>query len=397
MTSLFSTRRRAEEFARAVDGVVLRPAVEPDPGLQPLLAVATALRSQAPAAPRADLVADLRARLLLEADEVLVPGAALVLPVRQRPRERRLAAAASVVIVLGSTAGVAVAAQSALPGDALYPVKRGIEQAQAGLSTSPAGKGRDLLSAAGDRLDEVEGLLAQDDPTSAPQIPGVLEDFTAQAGEGADLLLGSYAETRDPASVAAVRTFAADGITMLEQLSETAPPEAQDELAAAALALGDIDARAVQACSGCADLPELQVPPMFRAAADVDRTLARLSPTDLAGLDNSHPVVVQRGHTGTTEPDAPATGAAGGTDAATAPQGSTAGSGGDTSSGGALSGDTDVSKAGDDPVTKVKKTVEDTVDDTVDGVGGVVGDVTSGLGDATATLLPDPGTGDLLP
>ena len=41
---------------------------------------------------------------------------------------------------------MAAAAQSALPGEALYPVKRGIEKAEAGLSLGSAGRGRDLLA-----------------------------------------------------------------------------------------------------------------------------------------------------------------------------------------------------------------------------------------------------------
>ena len=40
---------------------------------------------------------------------------------------------------------MATASQDALPGDVLYPLKRGIEQAQAGLGTSPAARGERLL------------------------------------------------------------------------------------------------------------------------------------------------------------------------------------------------------------------------------------------------------------
>ena len=191
MTALFSTRRRAEQFAAAVDGHVR----DVPPDLQPLVSVAVALRTQeqdSPAVLRADFAADLRARLMAEAEHSLVPGAPLVLPVRERgPRERRMAVAASVAVLLGGSAGMAAAAQSALPGEALYPIKRGIEQAEAGLSVSTAGRGQDLLHQADGRLAEVEGLLAGS-PTAAPQVPGTLEDFINQAQQGADLLLASY-------------------------------------------------------------------------------------------------------------------------------------------------------------------------------------------------------------
>ena len=113
---------------------------------------------------------------------MLVPSSApLTLPVRQRgPRERRLVAAASVVVLFGGTASMAAAAQQALPGEALYPIKRGLEQAEAGLSVSTAGKGQDLLRQANDRLGEVEDLLATGSLTAAPQVPGTLEDFTSR-------------------------------------------------------------------------------------------------------------------------------------------------------------------------------------------------------------------------
>ena len=58
---------------------------------------------------------------------------------RTRPgAERRLAAVVSGVALVGAHRAVAVAAQNALPGDALYPVKRGLESAHAG---SPVDRG----------------------------------------------------------------------------------------------------------------------------------------------------------------------------------------------------------------------------------------------------------------
>ena len=164
-------RRSAEEFATAVDGDASGPTGR-SREVADLLGVVSVLRAQAPVAPR-EFTRDLRDRLMAEAESLLTPAnAALTLPTRTRgTRERRIAVAASVAVLVGGTATMATAAQSALPGDTLYPVKRGIELADAGLSLSPGGKGRDLLDQANDRLTEVEGLLASDSFQSEPRVP----------------------------------------------------------------------------------------------------------------------------------------------------------------------------------------------------------------------------------
>jgi hypothetical protein len=291
MTALFRERRRADEFAAAVEGRSRAVSEE----LRPLVSVATALRAEHPleAAPRPEFAAELRALLMAEAERTFSPDAPLVLAPRQHgPRERRLAVAASVAVLLGGSAGMAAAAQGALPGEALYPIKRGIEQAEAGLSVSTAGRGQDLLRQADGRLAEVEGLLAGS-PTAAPQVPGTIQDFIDQAQEGAELMLASFEETSDPATVVAVREFAATSIEMLQEIARTAPPESQDELAAAAMTLKEIDARAAELCSSCGDdLPDLQVPGVFLAAAEVDRAFALVAEQRM--LDNSHPVVADK-------------------------------------------------------------------------------------------------------
>lgn len=299
MTSLFQARRRAEEFAAAVDGQA--------PGRQAggqevttLLALVGALRDQAAAEPRAEFASDLRSRLMLEAETALRPETAnLLLPVRERGRrERRLVAAASAFVLIGGTTTMAAAAQSSLPGDALYPIKRGIEGVEAGLSMSDAGKGKDLLNQASDRLLEVEGLIGASAFQDEPRVPATLADFSDSATEGSTLLFESFRETADPEAIVTVRSFAAEGIATLEALAAEVPDEAQDELAAAATLLSEIDAEAAGLCSTCApDLPAVEVPGIFLARAEVDRALALAAGTV---LDNNHPVVVRR-------PAAPAT------------------------------------------------------------------------------------------
>ena len=292
MTSLLTARRRAEEFAAAVDGDGQKSAGLA-PGISELVQVVALLQAHESATPRADFAGDLRSRLMTEAETALHPeSATLLLPVRTRgPRERRLVAAASAVVLLGGTASMAAAAQDALPGDLLYPIKRGIEVAEARLSLTPAGRGHDLLHQATDRLTEVDGLVSADSVTSTPQVPDTLTKFTVQASDGSRLLLDSFQETRDPESVTAVRSFAADAINTLEQLVDEVPADAQDELTAAALALRDIDDQASALCSTCGSGSTLEIPGIFLARAEVDRAMQSVATRE---LNNSHPVVVPK-------------------------------------------------------------------------------------------------------
>lgn len=71
---------------------------------------------------------------------------------------RRLAAGITGVILVGASGTMAIAAQSALPGDRLYPLKRGLEGAHAQLTFDRAARGRVLLDSASTRLDEVADL-----------------------------------------------------------------------------------------------------------------------------------------------------------------------------------------------------------------------------------------------
>jgi hypothetical protein len=314
---VFQARRRAEEFAAVVDGQAESRRAGSEE-ITTLLGLVSALREQAPVEPRAEFASDLRSRLMLEAETALRPETAnLLLPHRERGRrERRLVAAASAFVLVGGTATMAAAAQSSLPGDALYPIKRGIEQAEAGLNMSTAGKGKDLLSHASDRLVEVEGLVGAESVQSEPRVPETLAEFSRSADEGATLLFDSFRESGDPESIVAVRSFATEGIATLETLAGEVPADAQDELAAAAILLQEIDGEASALCGSCAaDLPVVEVPNIFLARAEVDEALSRAAG---AKLDNNHPVVVPKGAVkapATTTPDAAPSPSDGTTDA----------------------------------------------------------------------------------
>ena len=385
MTPLFRSRQRAEDFAALVDGASpLREAA--GPATERLVGVAQLLRERGAAderaVPRDAFAADLRERLMAEAATVLTPqNAGLALPVRTRgKRERRLVAVASAAILIGGTAGVATAAQDSLPGEALYPLKRGIEKAELGLSMSSAGRGHDLLRQASDRLDEAQGLVDQSSATGTPRVPDTVAAFTRSARNGSDMLLASYAESRDPKTVAAVREFTAAALAQVSALNQSAPAEAQPGLRDAAIALRDIDAQASRLCDTCSDLPALSVPPMFLASAEVDRAMQRFQ---AAQPDNSHPVVAAKQDVRKAQAQR----------RGTASGGSKPASGGRVSVAPVAPGAPEVSAAptpksplpalpGATSTPKVQVTAD--VDITK---------ITDGLGDTVETILPDPGTG----
>lgn len=374
MTTVFGVRKRAEEFAVTVDGSPDVTALHPE--MRALVGIAAGLRELPPVEPDADFAVDLRARLMAEAADVLnAENAHLALPPRKvGTRERRLVAVAASVALIGGTAGMAAASEHALPGEALYPIKRGIEQAQAGLSMGAASKGHDLLGQANDRLTEVQGLLAEDSVTSGPRVPDTLAEFTRQAKEGTSLLFASYRDSHDPAAVASVRQFAANGMTALNEIADAAPPEAGPQLSRAATTLRAIDRQASQLCSSCAaGMPTLRVPPMLLTSAEVDRALrdAHANPNL---LDNSHPVVVNGG----TVPTGKRTS---GKDAKTGSQSGSTGPSSPAPSTSPQPGGSTVPGTGG-PVDKVKKAVKKPVNTVTGGLGDSLGGV--------ETLLPDP-------
>jgi hypothetical protein len=276
MTPVFAARRRAEEFASLVEAPSTRGSG--DARYDDLLRVVGTLRDADPVTARPEFVADLRERLLTAADTVLVPSGTtkvptetdrLTLPPRRSARERRIAAVVGGLALVGATTSMAVAAQDALPGEALYPVKRAMENAQTGLQFSEADKGAILLASASGRLDEVGALSenASDEDTIA--IADTLDTFTAQASEASDLLLADYADNDNQASVSELRDFTAESLDQLTALEPQVPDDARDELVSAARVLLDIDAAAQQACPICGGSGITEIPRIFaRTPAD---------------------------------------------------------------------------------------------------------------------------------
>ena len=284
MASLMGARRRAEQFSDAVES---RTPIDEVPGdLRALVDMVGAMRELPEPAPRPQFAAQLREQLMAEAQTTLAPATPLALPPRRRgARERRLTAAAAVFTLVGGTAGLAAAAQQALPGEALYPIKRGIEDAQLSIQSDPEGRGRNYLDQAASRLEEAERLV-QDEATSSA-VAETVDTFVVQAVAGADLLLTSFEENgRAPEGVQDLRQFAADSTAQLKQLAESAPSDITDELARAAVVLQRIDQQAASTCDQCSDLPSLELPVLMAQAAEISRAMEAVRSQE---LDNDHP------------------------------------------------------------------------------------------------------------
>ena len=270
MTPVFAARRRAEEFAALVDA----PSAggSDDARYDDLLRLVGTMRDTTPVTARPEFVADLRGRLMTAAATALTPAEAaelppeaqrLRLPRRRSARERRIAAAVGGLALVGATTSIAMAAQNALPGDVLYPVKRVVENAQTGIQFGDGDKGVALLANASGRLDEVSAL--SEDPTGedTAMIVDTLGAFADQASEASDLLLADYAENGDRASISELRDFTADSLDQLTALESQVPDAAQDELVRAAQLLVEIDAAAQRACPLCAGTGITEIPPIF--------------------------------------------------------------------------------------------------------------------------------------
>jgi hypothetical protein len=304
MSPVFAARRRAEEFQAMVEGTSTDRGS--DARLADFLELVETLRETAPVTARPEFVLDLREHLLDEARTIArtgkgVEAAARLTVVRStsdRRHERRLAAAVGALALVGASTGMAVASQSALPGDPLYPLKRAIENAQTGVQSDEDAKGKVLLENATGRLDEVNQLSRESE--DAGTIAATLQTFTDQASEASELLLNDYAETGERDSVEELRSFTADSMAALNALEVLVPDDARASLIKAAQTLTQIDQQALMACPTCGPALITEIPTFTNVA--------------LADLLNSVNNVVSATNPPQVKPDKPQKGAGQGDD-----------------------------------------------------------------------------------
>lgn len=282
MSPSSSPRGTAEELERVLAGVATPEEAARHERLVRTVGLLTEHRA---VTPRPQFSTDLRARLMAAAETELVPDrTAVVRALRPvTPARRRLGSVAASLVIVGASAGVAAAADRALPGEALYPVKRGTEQVSTALRVGEAREGRALLDQAATRLDEAERLAEREaDPRL---VTGALRDFRVAAADGSARLFSAYRADQRDTDVASVRDFAAEQMGALTELSKGADPVVAASLVDAADVLAGLDQEARVLCPGCGG-EELVTPDAVAAgagAATVDALLTR--PVSQARVD----------------------------------------------------------------------------------------------------------------
>jgi len=214
--------RRALELERRLESLVHSDSISREgDGIEDL--ALRVRRSLAPPAPRAAFTDSARGRLLHR-----LPRESARPHARQVPSfgaVRRLAfAVASVLLAFAlGTAGVAHAAQEALPGDALYSVKRGIETALWSFTGEPEAQVELLSSFAAERVQEVEALAEAGNDALVAQ---TLEAYQ-QTLQQLQTTAGKLAPGVRAAALAQAEAQVQQHVIVLERVKAQVPEQAQ--------------------------------------------------------------------------------------------------------------------------------------------------------------------------
>ncbi len=224
-------REAIDQLAALLDGASVEDAPQ---SLGALAQLATSVRDHAEVlAPTAEFRASLRDELLAAADAPpgLAERARLAWAARTahlRASTRMAVATMTASSMLG-TAGVAVAAQDALPGQLLYGLKGLTEDARLALAEDSLAQARLHLAFAQERLDELEALAGELD---SDQVVALLAEMDFHSEAGAEALMdGVNAGAIDADEL---RDFTARQrsrlVGVLDELPLLARPVAEDSL-----------------------------------------------------------------------------------------------------------------------------------------------------------------------
>jgi Domain of unknown function (DUF5667) len=122
-------------------------------------------------------------------------------------RSRRARGAVVIGLAVGTLAvsGMSAASGDAIPGDALYGMKRSTERAQLALAGSEVSRGQLYLEFAKTRMNEAAALRGD-----APGLAGVLDDMDGETRQGVKLLTTAAVDRRDPAALDVIEAFTGD-------------------------------------------------------------------------------------------------------------------------------------------------------------------------------------------
>lgn len=173
---------------------------------------------------------------------------------RRRPSLRkRFGIVVTAVAALAVLAGIAAtASRDALPGDALYGVKRVTESTGGVFTFGDQAEAARQLGLARTRVDELESLMGRGTPPDASTITSAIDDFDRATSNGSRLML---AEDGTGSQLGDLRTWATAQSGRMEQLRASMPqdsvPEADDSIALLDRVLTRTEA--LRARTGCTD------------------------------------------------------------------------------------------------------------------------------------------------
>lgn len=385
MVTLSSRRERIDQLADLLDGTLADDDARRDVRRLATLASTVTTEVERPQLDEAERDR-IRTRVMAAVHTDLQEAEATRLAPSRTARTARTAVATGVASVLIGTGGVAVAAQDALPGDALYGIKQATESVRMAAAGDLTDQGRLELALATERLEEVTDAVTRGGVRNQDLID-TLQRMDERSLSGAETLVRVAERSGEPELIHEVARFTeqqASGIVdVFGDLPIEVRPHAEDSLATlraireqlVAPALGQHDdvtsaelAGAIESLLRSSPLPP---GPAFAEPASPDDTAA----------DSTTDGVTSEGSTPTTPS---------GDDAPQLP----------------LPGDT-VTSTDDDrtvvprlpgPLDEVGKAVDDTVGGVVDGTGklvedtvkeldGVVDDVVDGTVDVVDGLL----------
>ena len=200
----------------------------------------------------------LRTQLMTEAATVLAPASARTVRPHRPPLRtpsfgfrRRLAGATAALVTAGGFVGLVGASAEALPGDMLYPVKRGVENVELAFHKDDPARGEYRLAQASERLAEARRLTDDGSPRSSEHVAGALDDFAAQAKDGSGALFRSYGQSGSRESITQVNDFSAASAADLAQISGKVPIGADQSFQVAASTVSELVTKASRLCTAC--------------------------------------------------------------------------------------------------------------------------------------------------
>lgn len=240
----------AQSFEEAWNGRAPR-----DGHIADLVRFAEDLCESAAVEPRASFRDSLREQLMAEAATVLeVLPAATPVPAtsgaRQRDVRRRAAVITAALVASAGTVGLVGSSASAVPGEMLYPVKRGMENVQLALHRDDASRGEFQLARASERLAEAK-TLAVGDASAQHQVSDLLTDFATTATDAWASMDDAFASDPSTGTMQTVSDFAQSAALELTSLKTSLPEDATPSFSDATDVVLAMTAGAGKLCPTC--------------------------------------------------------------------------------------------------------------------------------------------------